>query len=76
MRMEEAENGIAGVIFFVEIRTLRQSCLAQRVRDGVLAGSCSRVILRVQYPRSQTLLLCVASVVTCGSEPILNCSST
>lgn len=68
MRMEEAENGIAGIMFFVEIRTLRQSCLAQRVRGGVVA--------RVQSPQSQTLLLCVASVVTCGSEPILNCSTT
>lgn len=72
MRMEEAENGIAGIMFFVEIRTLRQSCLAKRV----LWLAYSRVISRVQSPQSQTLLLCVASVVTCGSEPILNCIST
>lgn len=46
MRMEEAENGIAGIMFCVEIRTLRQSCLAERVRGGVEARVFSGYITR------------------------------
>lgn len=46
MRMEEAENGIAGIMFLVEIRTLRQSCLAQRVRGGVVTRVFSGYITR------------------------------
>lgn len=46
MRMEEAESGIAGIMFFVEIRKLRQRCLAERVRGGVEARVFSGYITR------------------------------
>lgn len=77
MRMEEAENGIAGIMFYDEIRTLRQSCLAERVRGGVEARVFSGYITR-SIPSVTNIIVMRGQCrdLWFGTYSILNCIST